>query len=551
MEEDSQKLKANMLQSAAYDTILQICLRILSFVLNAFIVRQVSPEVFAVTTLHLHLLYATGLLLSREAFRRAALSSKKYKEIHKLINLVWIGLVIAIPITLMCSYIWLNVMDQPNENVTVHYRNGVFAMVLCVIIEVATEVPFVLAELQLWTKTKVIIEGFMQVLRTVLFATFVYIWPLHAVLMYGISHILGSMLYFILYYGVFAYTFYQKDEVKKLPIHSLRQLFPKITDGRYYIEIDSEQKLLAWSFFKQGWLKEALTNGESYLMSFFSLISLAQQGTYQVVNNLGSLAARLVFRSIEAAAYKYFAQMMYRGKLLTDQDAEKVNQVAHFLSKLLRGLVVTSLVIVIFGFSYSSMLLRLYGGETLSHGIGTPLMRAQCFFVVFLAINGVTEAYTFAVMDDTQLGFYNRLLICFSVLYVVSAVLFSYYMGAIGFVIANCLNMSCRIVYSFWYIHMHYKNWEIHPLASLQIPGNILRMFLFVGIMTQLSEHFIYTKSMILHVIVGGLCLIRVMYVLRWDLKVVYEKILHFIGSFGNTWLIDLLMDFLYEGKDN
>lgn len=550
MEGDAQKLKANVLQSAAYDTILQICLRILSFVLNAFIVRHVSPEVFAVTTLHLHLLYATGLLLSREAFRRAALSSKKYKEIHKLINLVWIGFLIAIPITLLCSYIWLNAMDTPHENITVDYRSGVFAMVLCVIIEVATEVPFVLAELQLWTKTKVIIEGLMQVLRTVFFAIFVFIWPLHAVLMYGISHILGSLLYFILYYGVFAYTFSQKEETKKLPIHSVRQLFPR-TNGRYYFEIDSELKLLAWSFFKQGWLKEALTNGESYLMSFFSLISLAQQGTYQVVNNLGSLAARLVFRSIEAAAYKYFAQMMYRGKSLTDQDSKNVNQVAHFLSKLLRGLVVTSLVIVIFGFSYSSLLLRLYGGVTLSEGIGTPLMRAQCFFVVFLAINGVTEAYTFAVMDDIQLGFYNRLLICFSIFYVGSAILFSYYLGAIGFVLANTLNMSCRIVYSFWYIHMHYKNWEIHPLVSLQIPGKILKMFVLVGILTQLSEQIIYPKSIILHIIVGGLCLIRVMYVLRWDLQVIYEKILNFIGSCRMTWLVDLLHDFLYGRGDD
>ena len=35
-------------------------------------------------------------------------------------------------------------------------------------------------------------------------------------------------------------------------------------------------------FFKQGWLKEALTEGEFYLMNFFPLISLSQQGIYQV-----------------------------------------------------------------------------------------------------------------------------------------------------------------------------------------------------------------------------------------------------------------------------
>lgn len=30
-------------------------------------------------------------------------------------------------------------------------------------------------------------------------------------------------------------------------------------------------------------------------------------------------------------------------------------------------------------------------------------MRAQCFFVVFLAVNGITEAYTFAAMNDKEL----------------------------------------------------------------------------------------------------------------------------------------------------
>ena len=48
-------------------------------------------------------------------------------------------------------------------------------------------------------------------------------------------------------------------------------------------------------------------------------------------------------------------------------------------------------------------LFQLYGGSQLSDG-GTHLMRAQSFYVIFLAINGITEAYTFASMDDSQLS---------------------------------------------------------------------------------------------------------------------------------------------------
>ena len=46
-------------------------------------------------------------------------------------------------------------MKQPPDSVTTHYSSGVFLIITSVIIEVAAEVPFVLAELQLWSKTKV------------------------------------------------------------------------------------------------------------------------------------------------------------------------------------------------------------------------------------------------------------------------------------------------------------------------------------------------------------------------------------------------------------
>lgn len=46
-------------------------------------------------------------------------------------------------------------MERPPEAVTTNYDAGVMFMVISVVFEVAAEVPFVLAELQLWSKTKV------------------------------------------------------------------------------------------------------------------------------------------------------------------------------------------------------------------------------------------------------------------------------------------------------------------------------------------------------------------------------------------------------------
>ena len=49
---------------------------------------------------------------------------------------------------------------------------------------------------------------------------------------------------------------------------------------------------VAVSFLGQGVLKQVLTEGERYVMTVLSLLSLAEQGIYDVVSNLGSLAAR-------------------------------------------------------------------------------------------------------------------------------------------------------------------------------------------------------------------------------------------------------------------
>lgn len=560
---DAAALKTGAIVSATYDMILQVGLRILSFILNAFIVRHVSQEVFAVMTVRLHLLYSMGLLLSREAFRRAALSSKGSGDISKVINLVWIGVLVSVPVCGAGWYVWSHVMERPPEAVTTDYDAGVVFMALSVFLEVAAEVPFVLAELQLWSKTKVMIEGLMQVLRSILLTVCVYFWPVQAVFMYGVTHMLGSLVYCSSYYGLFIQAFSSKIDARKLPVQRIRHLFPRWKQGKLLPQVDSELGTLAWSFFKQGWLMEALTEGEFYLMNFFPLISLAQQGVYQVVNNLASLAARLVFRSIETAAYKYFAQMLYRGKPIQEQNQDRIKEVVRFLSSLLHNLMLISMLMLTFGWSYSSLVLQLYGGHQLSDGGGTPLMKAQCFYVIFLAINGITESYTFAVMDDVQLSRYNHLLILFSVAYIGTAVVFTQIFGALGFIMANCLNMGFRIIHSYWFIHKQYQGSEYHPLKSLQIPLRVVAIFVFTLILTAISEASVYPRNIILHAGVGGVCLVAVTYLLRWEFKPLLEKILQFTSKslsrfseqnedsdkhqFSKVLLVDKVHWFLYR----
>lgn len=79
---------------------------------------------------------------------------------------------------------------------------------------------------------------------------------------------------------------------------------------------------LTWSFYKQSFLKQILTEGERYVMTFLNVLSFGDQGVYDVINNLGSMVARLVFLPLEESFYVFFARVLVRGS-----DVKSQNQV--------------------------------------------------------------------------------------------------------------------------------------------------------------------------------------------------------------------------------
>jgi oligosaccharide translocation protein RFT1 len=61
------------------------------------------------------------------------------------------------------------------------------------------------------------------------------------------------------------------------------------------------------------------------------------------------------------------------------------------------------LVIFFFAVPYAEPFIYLYGGPSLAATEAPKLLTAHAFYVVFLAVNGVTECYSFACMTKDQL----------------------------------------------------------------------------------------------------------------------------------------------------
>jgi oligosaccharide translocation protein RFT1 len=78
---------------------------------------------------------------------------------------------------------------------------------------------------------------------------------------------------------------------------------------------------------------------------------------------------------------------------------------------------------------------------------GARLLRVYCFYILLLALNGISECFMFATFQTREVRRHERFLAALAIVYVLMQLAFSYAFGAVGFVLTNCVNMMARIAY--------------------------------------------------------------------------------------------------------
>ncbi|XP_015903746.1 man(5)GlcNAc(2)-PP-dolichol translocation protein RFT1 [Parasteatoda tepidariorum] len=500
------------LLSASCNIILQVLVRIISSLSNAIIFRFICREALGVINVRLLLLYSTCHCLSREAFRRSCLSTFDKKSLQQKFNLLWL----IVPVCFVCSfllrYIWLYVLEKPDPTLVPDYTSGVNIVILSVLIESLAEPIYVFSQSCHFIKLKVVNEGLMLTIRSFCMVVLLSRWPHSAMYCFCFSQILSSIVYTCSYYGYFTYYLKTNESNHDLLINSIADTFPKLTMTFVHLE----DLKLVWSFFKQTLLKQLLTEGERYLMTFFSLLSFAEQGLYDVVNNLGSLAARFIFLPIEDSSYLLFTQLLPRNK---SQSQENITLCLTVLGNILKLMALLGLTILVFGISYSQLLLYLYGGTKLSSGIGLTLMRWHCFYVLLLAVNGISEGFKFAVMSHVEIDRYNKNLVLLSISFLLASYGLVTFFGSVGFILANCLNMLFRIVHSFFFIQNYFKISKMWFLMKIMPHTVILLALSVIFCITYFTEAYFCCmtfKRWIWHLLCGGWCFLLLI-VIIWN----------------------------------
>lgn len=499
---------------ASFNVLLQVMFRLLTFFLNAFTLRFVSKELIGVVNVRLMLLYSTLVFLSREAFRRACLSAGGAESSWRQnINLLWLTLPVGCVWGVLLVCVWAYVLQAPDPLIVPHYLPSVGLFCWAALQELLAEPLWVLAHTHMLVRLKVIAESLAMVAKCVVTVVMVVCAPAWGLYIFAGAQCVYSgvlVLCYVLYFMRFLGS--AEAEKKGLPLQTITHTLPGWIRGQSVI--NWEVASLTWSFFKQSFLKQILTEGERYVMTFLNVLNFGDQGVYDIINNLGSMVARFLFLPIEESFYIFFAKVLQRGRSLQQQKPEEVAMAAEVLECLLKLVLLIGLVISVFGQAYSHLALDIYGGDLLSTGAGPSLLRCYSVYVLLLAVNGVTECFTFAAMSEDDLDRYNFVMLGLSVSFLLLSYWLTAVLGGIGFILANCCNMALRIIHSLLFIRRYFLSSDHAPLAGLLPHPGLLLSLALSYVLTVVSEGVFCCDGgwllRLVHIAVGAVCLLGV-----------------------------------------
>ena len=150
-----------------------------------------------------------------------------------------------------------------------------------------------------------------------------------------------------------------------------------------------------------------------------------------------------------------------------------------------------------------------------------------------MAINGVSECYSFAVMTREEVDNYNWKLTVMAGSFLGFAWILSSFFGPIGFIMANGCNFAMRIGQNIYVINKkHSDNGQANnPLEGLIIPWTSVLALISAFIIAQVSELFVYDASIMMfaaaHLSIGALLFGICIFVINMGNKEYFRVLYH------------------------
>lgn len=477
-----QQMLEKSTKGATFLMIGQLTTKMTTFILNSLLVRFLSPRIFGITAF-LEFILGTALFFSREAVRMSTLRIKDVNEDEKgrsrsnvmqtAVNFahipIWIGFPLSIILT---TWQYRNINSYFVE--LPYFTWSMFLVWSSIIIELLSEPFFIANQFMLNYGTRSQFESISVTFGSVV--NFLVIMGFEkwseknnqevfeptkegvAILAFALGKAAHSLVLLACYY----YNYRKWFAPQRLFSIRLMKIYSPYGKKGYYFQDDISQHFR--KVYSQLCFKHLLTEGDKLIIN--SLCSVEEQGIYSLLSNYGSLLTRLLFAPIEESLRLFLTRSLSSG------DSRNLKLSMQVLKNLTKFYLYLSLMIVIFGPTNSSFLLQFLVGSKWSTTSVLDTIRVYCFYLPFLALNGIFEAFFQSIATGDQILKHSYFMMVFSGVFLLTSWAFIKYLqlSIEGLIISNIINMSLRMTYCGLFIHSVSKS--LHAGSSAFVLRN-------------------------------------------------------------------------------
>lgn len=446
-------------KGATFLILLQVASRALTFVVNQVLLRYLSPQLLGVSA-QLELFSISVLYFARESLRVAL--QRQAHGTQAIVNLSYLAVFFGTPLAYVLALFWIR-SDTPSVP---YFVESLIVYSLATFIELLSEPAFSVVQQKLLYKIRASAESSATLLRC-LGTCGSAILANRAGLDIGVlPFAVGQLAYALSLLLVYSYKTWPVSKTHRFSLFPEQMVSSNTSVVLKYFSVPLLR--LTGSLTLQSTLKYILTQGDSLLIT--SLASLTDQGAYALASNYGGLIARMLFQPIEESSRNMFAKLCASSESPSNaKQKDKANQqeegkrslvqASRVLSTILRLYGIISIFAVTLGPNLAPLLLGIVAGKKWSATSAANVLSTYCYYIPFLATNGVTEAFVAAVATSKELYGQSVAMGVFFAIFAGSAWFFIGQMelGGSGVVLANTVNMGLRIVWNTWFIKKFFR----------------------------------------------------------------------------------------------
>jgi hypothetical protein len=458
-------------KGATFLILLQVASRALTFAVNQILLRFLSPELLGVSA-QLELFSISVLYFARESLRVAL--QRQAHGTQVIVNLSYLAVFFGTPLTYLLALFWL----RSEIPVVPYFVEALVIYCLATFIELLSEPAFSAVQQKLLYKIRASAESTATLLRCLGTCGSAIVASRAGLDIGVLPFAIGQLAYAMSLLVVYTYKTWPVSKADRFSLFPER--IESTRESPALLNYFSTPLLrLTASLTLQSTLKYVLTQGDSLLIT--SLASLADQGAYALASNYGGLIARMLFQPIEESSRNMFAKLCARvdsPEVQGNEDSKKVEkenlaQASRVMTTILHLYGIISLFAIALGPTLAPLLLGIVAGKKWSATSAANVLSTYCYYIPFLAINGVTEAFVAAVATNKELYAQSVAMGVFFTIFASSAWFFIGQMelGGSGVVLANTVNMGLRIVWNTWFIKNFFRQRDSKFSLSDTLPA--------------------------------------------------------------------------------